>query len=167
MILCLGLFLFSGCHSLKKVQTVSTVRDSLSVKTIRSYSTAIDTSETINTTVQIVTVDYGPGFDSARFTVGPDTYTGRIKSANVTTITRILDKKGITKTDSTINTIKVQKIITTTATKTDAAKDPYRWRWIFGIAIAVLGILVFAFYQLKPLLTTFKPLTWFTNLFKK
>ena len=163
----LVIILFTSCHSLKKVQTDSTTTDSIKTETHTTLSKIIDTSKIINTITQMVTIVYDPTCDSARVTINGNTYTGHIKSATTTTTTHTIDKKGITKTAITADKVKIQKITTKIQTKTDIAKDPYRWRWIFGIVI-VLAIIIFIIYlQLKPATTTLKPLQFITNLFKK
>jgi len=167
ILLLLIAFVFLGCRGLNKVQTNSTIIDSLQVHISKTTSTLSDTSKTTNTITRMVNIIYDPNCDSARVIIGTESYTGKIKSATVTTISKYKDKKGITKTDSSTDEVAIHKINSTTATKTDVAKDPYRWRWIFGIAIVVLAILIFAYYQLKPILTTFKPLAYLKKIFNK
>lgn len=149
----------SGCKSLQK--TTATVNSIETVKSdeAKTASIMIDTTKKSNNKIEIVKLEFypqdsthqgksdslSPGKTTPSVTIGNKKFPGNIKSATVTTITSNNEQKGITAVDSSLNRKVDRKADIKTQTTTEPGKDPYRWRWIFGIIVVIGGASYFIY----------------------
>jgi len=148
----------SGCKSLQK--TTATVNSVETVKSseVKTGSVTIDTTKKSNNKIEIIKLEFYPqdsthqvksdslGKTTPSVIIGNKKFPGNIKSATVTTITSNKEQKGTTAVDSSLNRNVDRKADIKTQTTTEPGKDPYRWRWIFGIMV-VIGVAAYFIYN--------------------
>lgn len=161
LIALLIVFVLSSCGTTRKIQSVETISDKRTTEAERTTSTFVDTTKTSTGVISIVEVTFFGDFpeivsdesDSiptgeprasppAKSTIGVNgiSISGDIQSAKITSISNKTTEKGLTASDSTY-TSSEDRLTDTSSKSAEEPKDPYRWKWIFGISVvALIGI---------------------------
>ena len=160
------LMLCVGCVANKSV-TKSNRKDSVSTVIHADYHSVIDTTVTRDKNIQIVDILFCDSIKGDEMIlIGGQQYKGNIKSAKVTTISKSKINNGISIVDSSKLVNKKSSININTIDKEEPGQSPYKWLFIAIAILGVLGIIVFAYNKIKPLLDTLKPLEWIKELFE-
>jgi hypothetical protein len=184
-IICLLIFL-AGCGTARKVatsrqETGRYVETTTETKT-GDTSLLIDTTKVSDKEITYTKVEFYPpepatepkpsGPDSLPTTQGPVRHppnVGPVKSIETLTVKDRAEERGITEshsgTDEARKTdITAERTVTDTTTEKPAA-DPYRWRYILGILVAVIAIGAAAYFWFRKAGAFVKIAAFFKRLF--
>ena len=162
------LILFCGCGSLKKSQTSEKVKETLTEEVSEKTSILMDTTKMSSGKVSIVEVEFfgdiPPVITHAENTTDPilpeskkppsiETpdvkIIGPVKKAKITTIEKETEERGVSIEDNEYSKSTDYNIDSENESAAEPGKDPYRWRWIFGISVVVIigGVLLYRWFK--------------------
>lgn len=177
VLLSICLFGFLGCSSPKNLTSstkeTGTTEEKRSETTAGEIHTLIDSSKTAGLDIKYFKIEFyppeekpaGPGPEPEKEPIQgnvnnepkpttkkpPDT--GAIKSIEGFVISSTSEEKGIAETHETNASQKEEEINTDNTLETDitedVAEDPYKWRYILGILIAIVVIGIAGYFLLR------------------
>ncbi len=182
---CIGLF-FGGCSAPKKLtgskQETAKVSEQTAETTTGKNSLFIDTTKTARGEVVYTKIEFYPpepttepgqvNNEATPVASTPNKHppnTGAIKSIETLTIKKETEEKGVTENQSSAETSKATNIEGETAKKEETAaepaKDPYRYRYIFGILVIVIAAGTAVYFWLRKTKAVTSIVSFFKRIF--